>query len=87
MGSQGVHFIFSCIARITSFGKKIALFGKTHLISNAMPIRSYLTMITLPVNQNDVVFFISPPNVYMSKTWLVPGTTGGYYVRWCQRAL
>ena len=31
--------------------------------------------------------FISPPNVYMSNTWLVPGITGGYYARWCQRAV
>ena len=31
--------------------------------------------------------FISPPNVYMSSAWLVPGITGGYNARWCQRAL
>ena len=31
--------------------------------------------------------FISPPNVYISNTWLVPGITGGYTARWCQRAL
>ena len=31
--------------------------------------------------------FISPPNVYMSSTGLVPGITGGYNARWCQRAL
>ena len=32
-------------------------------------------------------YFISPPNVYISNTWLVPGITGGYNARWCQRAL
>ena len=26
-------------------------------------------------------------NVYISNTWLVPGITGGYNARWCQRAL
>ena len=31
--------------------------------------------------------FISPPNVYMSNTGLVPGSTGGYTARWCQRAV
>ena len=31
--------------------------------------------------------FISPPNVCISNTWLVPGITGGYNARWCQRAL
>ena len=31
--------------------------------------------------------FISPPNVYISNTWLVPGITGGCNARWCQRAL
>ena len=31
--------------------------------------------------------FISPPNVYMSSTGLVPGITGGYNACWCQRAL
>ena len=34
-----------------------------------------------------VKFFISPPNVYMSNTGLVPGSTGGYTARWCQRAV
>ena len=31
--------------------------------------------------------FISPPNVYMSSTGLVPGSIGGYTARWCQRAV
>ena len=31
--------------------------------------------------------FILPPNDYMSNKWLVPGITGGYNARWCQRAL
>ena len=31
--------------------------------------------------------FISPPNIYMSNTGLVPGSTGGYTARWCQRAV
>ena len=31
--------------------------------------------------------FISPPNVYMTNTWLVPGSTGGYTAHWCQRAV
>ena len=31
--------------------------------------------------------FISPPNIYMTNIGLVPGRTGGYYARWCQRAL
>ena len=31
--------------------------------------------------------FISPPNVYMTNTGLVPGSTGGYTARWCQRAV
>ena len=34
-----------------------------------------------------VLYFISPPNVYMTNTWLVPGSTGGYTARWCQRAV
>ena len=33
------------------------------------------------------ISFISPPNVYMTNTWLVPGSTGGYTARWCQRAV
>ena len=31
--------------------------------------------------------FISPPNVYISNTCLVPGITGGYNAPWCQRVL
>ena len=29
----------------------------------------------------------SPPNVYMMNTGLVPGITGRYNARWCQRAV
>ena len=28
--------------------------------------------------------FISPPNVYITNTWLVPGITGGYTARWAR---
>ena len=31
--------------------------------------------------------FISPPNIYLTNTGLVPGVTGGYYACLCQRAL
>ena len=37
--------------------------------------------------QRPRLLFISPPNVYMSSTWLVPGSIGGYTARWCQRAV
>ena len=37
----------------------------------------------IPDTLIDIEGFISPPNVYMRHTCLVPGRTGGYNARWC----
>ena len=51
------------------------------------PVRALWVNKYLWVYSISMVRFISPPNVYMSSTGLVPGSIGGYTARWCQRAV
>ena len=56
------------------------------LATSSRSLKHYVSTLIVRT-RNAQSTFISPSNIHMSNTGLVPGRTGGYTARWCQRAL